>query len=241
MENDYNFELKQEMLTGGVLDKQLKYKKEYSDQKERLVTKWKSKILEKYGKGGQFYYCPNDELYYYADKSEAKYYKLCPKCNKYICPFCYYADDFSYSDEITCCIRGKIKHKFFYDIYYYISPKEIKIRGEEVEKKPWKHNYIPFFGLIMFETNCTSSLYSRLYCHKKKTHYFYSHHYYVRDFEIVIRCCFWSFISIPYFFQHYIFIAILLLISTFNKKPFLYYCGIVDRGSRYRLEFFLKI
>ena len=94
MENDYNFELEKEMLIDGVLDKQLKYKKEYSGQlTNRLVTKWKSEMLKKYGKGGNFYYCPTDELYYYADKDEAKYYKLCPKCNKYICPFCYYVDD----------------------------------------------------------------------------------------------------------------------------------------------------
>ena len=28
-------------------------------------------MLEKYGKGGAFYHCPTDELYYYADKNEA--------------------------------------------------------------------------------------------------------------------------------------------------------------------------
>ena len=111
-----------------------------------------------------------DELYYYADKNEAKYYKLCPKCNKYICPFCYRTDDLKYND-IDCCLKGKIYHKFFYEMYYYLSPKELERRGREVEEKPWKYNYIPFIGLVIFEENMASLLYWLLKNHKKERRY----------------------------------------------------------------------
>ena len=190
---------------------------------------------KKYGKGGKFYYCPTDELYYYADKDEGKYYKLCPECDKYICPFCYYADDFR-NNEVKCCIKGRIKHKFFYDIYYYISPKEIDIRGKEVEQKPLVYNYIPFIGLILFETNLASLFYFSLIRHKTNDIYGASN----GELVSTIGIGFWIFISIPYFLYHYILVAALLLICIFSKKPFLYYCGIADRGSGFRLDYFFK-
>ena len=51
-----------------------------------------------------------------------------------------------------------------------------------------------------------------------------------RGIFLILYVFFMFFISIPYFFHHYIFISILLITSIFNKKLFLKYCGIVDRG-----------
>ena len=82
MENDNDGE-KLKVLIDAVSEKKLEYKKDYDEQKNiPLIEKWKSEILEKYGKGGQFYYCKADGLNYYADKDEAIYNKPCPKCNK---------------------------------------------------------------------------------------------------------------------------------------------------------------
>ena len=47
---------------------------------------------------------------------------------------------------------------------------------------------------------------------------------------LILNFCFGFFISIPYFLYHYILIAILGIISIFNKKPLLGYCGVIDRG-----------
>ena len=70
MENEGN-DKKEQNLTVAALYKEFEHKKDYAGQKTSpIVEKWKSAILKKYGKGGLFYYCELDGLYYYAEKNE---------------------------------------------------------------------------------------------------------------------------------------------------------------------------
>ena len=225
MENETNLQ-KIELYTDSILDKKLEYKKEYAGQKTSpLVNKWKSYILKKFGKGGQFYFCKYDNLYYYADKKEAIYYKPCPICNNYFCPYCG-RDSLKYYGLEECCIKGKIRFYLVYDIYKLICPKDSNYRTI-VPRKPRMYNYIPFFNMCIFVATISADFYWYLDNVRDGVRVGY---YGGSLTFLTVNICFGFFISIPYFLYHYIFILILLIISIFNKKPFLYYCGIFDRN-----------
>ena len=229
-----NHERNKEKLIESVLYKKLKYKKDYLGQRNNpIVDKWKTEIIKKYGKGGQFYYCKLDELYYYADEDEAIYYKRCPNCNKYCCPYCYESMDY-YSGIGSSCIKGRINYIFLYNIYEYISPK-LEDRRDKEPRKPDIINYIPFISMCNLVATCSVTFFWKLDRYKNGEN--------ISDYELrvknyhcvflsvfILNNCFGFFISIPYFLYHYILIAILGIISIFNKKPLFGYCAVIDRG-----------
>ena len=220
MENEC-YDQKQQILVDDILDKKFEFEEEYDGQQTNpAVEKWKVKILEKYGEGGQFYFCKLNKLYYYAEKDE-EYGNRCPRCHLYCCPFCDNTNTRFYENRM-CCIKGKIRHTFLHDMYYYISPRKDDKEGKEVENKPEYVNYIPFISTFKLVAGWLFDLYTVLY------------EPYIDNFYLLfIFIVFCFYISIPYFFLHYILIAILGLISIFNKKPLYGYFGIADHGGHF--------
>lgn len=232
MEND-KFDQKTEELFNSVLDNKLVFKADYAGQKNTpLFKKWKSEIIEKYGKGCRFYYCKLDGLYFFTDKNKDKYRKKCPKCKNYCCFFCNNTTRIYDPGSIKCCVKAKIAKMFLSFLskadYYFSSDKY------PADDKPSIYNYIPFASMINFVTSWYSVFFfnSGRYKNDKLIgdyrDSFTSNFIYFLNIFFVF--CFIFFICIPYFLCHYILIAILLIISIFNKKPLYGYCGIIDQG-----------
>ena len=232
MENE-DYEQQQQKLIDSVLNKKLEFPEEYKGQKNNpIVKKWKSEILKKYGKGGEFYYCSSDELYYYADKDEAIKNVECPNCHQYCCPYCYYSSDVDYGTA-NCCIKGRIRYMFLYNMYEYTNPK--KVYKYIPKGKPLSINYIPFISMCNFVASWSVILFWKLDFHKKgRKETIYENNLKESIFGFlavfILNNCFGFFICIPYFLYHYLIISILLIISIFNEKPLYGYCGMVDRG-----------
>ena len=104
------------------------------------------------------------------------------------------------------------------------------MRNKKVDKTPHIINYIPFTSICCFVAACSIIFFWKLKMIKKGV----SKGTYINntfnDSIIILHFCFGFVISIPYFFHHYIFIALLGLIGIFSKKPLYMYCGMVDEG-----------
>ena len=230
MENE-NLESNQQKLIEAVLDKKLECKEEYTGQKDKLLVKiWKSEMVKKYGKGGEFYYCKLDGLHYYADKDEAIKNKQCPKCKNYCCPFCNYSDK-NDNGIFFCCVKGRIRAMFLFDFYACVSE-----RGEFTEKDKILLIIfsLPIISTVIFVAGCSCAFFWKLDKHKNGQNlYRYEINVQLHGFFntlFILNCLFGLFISIPYFLIHYILVMILGVISIFNKKPFYGYFGIVVRA-----------
>ena len=193
MENDNKDNQK---LIISITDKYFEYKKGYNEQKDHpLVKKWKYDILKKYGKGGQFYYCKFDGLYYYADKEEAIYNKACPKCNRFFCPFCNYLNTNEYGN---CCIKQRIRYLFLFDMYFYFSPKTESDRKLLTQLKPNFHNLIPFLSMCRLVAALSILFFWRLERIKNGERIgVYEYNISYERFFIGLNVCFGFFISIP--------------------------------------------
>ena len=148
-----------------------------------------------------------------------------------VVPFCYYSEEGSYYVIKNCCIKGRIRHLFLYDAYTFISPKN----GYPIYDKPDVYNYIPFTAMCKLVACLSAVLFWNLYIHRSGKRVINNEsnlqsNYCIFLIVLILNLCFGFFISIPYSLIHYILLAVLGVISIFNKKPLYGYYGIMDRG-----------
>lgn len=100
----------------------LSYSEEDKEHPEK-IREWKKNMKEKYGKGGEFYKCSFDNLYFYISKSDIIPHVKCSKCNYYLCSYCDNRDKVEINIG-NCCVRGRVRKFFVEDAYIYIKSDE---------------------------------------------------------------------------------------------------------------------
>ena len=202
--------------------------------------RWKTSMLNKYGRNAILYKCNADKVLFYAKNEDYKNYpfcqSICPQCKNPICYHCHRFKEDHYGNG-SCCIRRKIYCAFFQDGLRLINPTHIENDYPQSFRGALFYFLIPGYNLLFFIETIHIAFFYKLgiknYELKKNNGYItdyenrINNNYTILQIVVVFDVGLSILLTFSFILLNIYFIIFMLIISLpFKLIPMKYYMGI---------------
>ena len=214
------------------------YHLDYENQKYENNNKflnWKASKINKYGDKAKLYKCPYDNiLFFYTSNEEENLVGKCPLCKKDICSFC--SKNTAFRWNYNCCVRLTLKAMNYKGIEFYKANRDERNSFYYYEESIIC-SLIPCINFIFFVGIIFNFSFYKLSLKKDKEDNSTYEDFLKENNKFKIILIITSFIaiilSIPFLIINTFFSFIFLIMIPFNKSPFMYYIGFINKDFDY--------